>query len=205
MDLNSEKYTRVDVLYNINDLNNILSIFKYGLLSKNNLRRRNIKSVDLSNPEVQSLRARKLVVGRFVLHDYANLYFDARNPMMYNVTKHSSIDDLCVICIDKRVLDLKNTVVTDRNAATELALFETPDKGLKFIDFNKVFAEFWTDSNPAIQSDKKAIKCAEVLVLNEVPVEYLIKIKVATLKAKKIVENLNLGVLVEIDSHIFFR
>lgn len=54
MDLNSEKYTRVDVLYNINELNNLLSIFKYGLLSKNNLRRRNIKSVDLSNPEVQS-------------------------------------------------------------------------------------------------------------------------------------------------------
>jgi hypothetical protein len=48
------------------------------------------------------------------------------------------------------------------------------------------------------------IKCAEVLVLNHVPIEYLIKIKVATKAAYDEVCNYILNVPVEIDRDIFF-
>lgn len=36
-------------------------------------------------------------------------------------------------------MDLKDTVVTDRNAASELAAFDSPDKGIKYIDSKRAF------------------------------------------------------------------
>lgn len=202
----SDKYTMIEFLYNINALKNLPSIFSYGLLSKNRLRKNYAhQEVDLSNPDVQNRRDYIKIANHGELHDYANLYFDARNPMMYNIINHKDLDDLCIICIDKGVLDLEDTIVTDRNAASELALFEKPEKGLKFINFELVFAQYWEDPDYLEKAEKKAIKCAEVLVLNKVPIEYLVKIKVATPFAKREVESLNLGVPVEIDSYKFFK
>lgn len=37
MNLVSEKYTMIEFLYNINALKNLVNIFQYGLLSKNEL------------------------------------------------------------------------------------------------------------------------------------------------------------------------
>ena len=206
MALVSDKFTRINILYNINDLNNLISIFEHGILSKNSLRKKRIKTyIDISNSEVQKRREEKNVPNHASLHSYANLYIDARNPMMYFEVMTRDIDSLCVICVDKRILDLDNVVVTDRNAAAEFAQFEEPKNAIKFLDFDKIFAKYWTHPCPITQSELKAIKCAEVLVLDKIPVSYLIKIKVATNKAKVHVEQMHLNVPVEIDSNIFFR
>lgn len=58
---------------------------------------------------------------------------------------------------------------------------------------------------PYIKNELKAKKCAEVLVLDKIPVNYLIKIKVATQLAKENVEQLQLNVPIEIDKDIFFQ
>ena len=63
--------------------------------------------VSIAMPEVQAIRAAVRVpdgskLGR-PLHTYANLYFDARNPMMY-VRKHEH-ESTCVLCVDPAVLD----------------------------------------------------------------------------------------------------
>ncbi len=125
--------------------------------------------------------------------------------MMYYIINHNNVNDLCIICVDKRVLDLKDTIVTELNAASELALFEKSERGLKFIKFEQVFAKSWDDPNYLEKIEKKAIKCAEVLVLGKVPIEYLLKIKVATQLAKQEAESLNLGVPIEIDKFKFFK
>lgn len=202
----SEKYTRVQFLYNINSLKNLKSIFESGLLSKNQLKDSFARqSVDLSNPDVQNRRDHKEVANHGELHDYANLYFDARNPMMYYITCHQDIEDLCVICFHKKVLDLEGTIVTDRNAATELALFETPEQGLNNIDFDLVFAPVWNDPDYIKKANKKAIKCAEVLVWNKIPAEFVVKVKVATAEARRKAQNLWLPVPVEVDEYMFFK
>lgn len=201
----SEKYKKVQYLYNINSIKNLKSIFRLGLLSKNEVKKLDLRYViDLSNIEVQSRRDNKKVPNYSFLHDYANLYFDARNPMMYVQVKNENINHLCVICISKKVLDLEGTVVTDKNAASALSMFLTPKEALNELNFNEIFAQFWIDDNPRIMQERKSKKCAEVLVFNRIPVEYLIKIKVATNKAKILVEQLNLGVPVEIDKKMFF-
>lgn len=130
MNLISESYSIVKFLFNINDLRNLKSIFQHGILSKNEKLIRDISSTDLSNPDVQKRRDDKRIPNHGMLHDYANLYFNPRNPMMYYLINHKKIDDLCIVCVDKRVLDLEGTVVSDRNAASELAAFESEMKTL---------------------------------------------------------------------------
>lgn len=132
MNLVSESYSVVKFLFNINDLRNLKSIFQYGILSKNE----KLKSED------------KKIPNHGMLHDYANLYFNPRNPMMYYLINHKKIEDLCIVCVDKRVLDLEGTVVSDRNTASELAAFESVDKGKRYINFSKVFARYWMSDNP---------------------------------------------------------
>lgn len=204
MSLISESYD-IKFLFNINDLKNLDSIFQYGLLSKNEKIKCGISSVDLSNADVQKIRDNKRIPNHGMLHDYANLYFNPRNPMMYYLINHKKLDDLCIICIDKRVLDLDGTVVSDRNAASELAAFESPDKGKRYINFPKVFSKYWTSDDLSLQYENKQIQCAEVLVLNKVPRKYLIGILVCTQKAKEKVEVLNLGIQVAINKDLFFQ
>ena len=125
--------------------------------------------------------------------------------MMYYLIKNYSLDDLCIICVDKRVLDLKDTVVTDCNAACELAALDSPEKGIKFIDFKRVFAKYWTSNNPFEQFDNKSIQCAEVLVLNEIPIDYLVGVYVCSATAEERIKQLNLNIKVKICKKLFFQ
>lgn len=201
----SDKYTMIRFLYNINDLKNLKSIFQYGILSKNDLAKSKMnRNADISNPDVQKRRENKQIKN-LSLHDYASLYFDARNPMMYYEIAHNRLDELCVICVDKRVLDLKDTIVSDRNGAAELALFDTPGNALKLLDFSMIFAQYWNDPNPMVKYMKKSKKCAEVLVLHKVPVEFLKMIKVGSEQAYMKVQTLHLPVPVEFDKNTFFQ
>lgn len=125
--------------------------------------------------------------------------------MMYRLIKNHNLDDLCIICVDKKVLDLEGTVVSDRNAAAWLAAFESPDKAKRYLDFDKIFLSSWNDDNYAQKITKGQIISAEVLVLNKVPKEYLVGILVCTDEAKKKVEELNLGIKVAINKKFFFQ
>lgn len=201
----SDSYSCIECLYNINSLKNLKSIFDHGILSKNLLKKNALLNEDLSNPSVQNRRECKMVPNHRPLHDYANLYFDARNPMLYSLLLNRGVDELCVLCIDKKVLDLPETVVTDRNAAAELAVFISPDKAISQLDFQMIFAKYWNDEDVSRKVDKKQVKCAEVLVLDKVPVEYIISIKIGSRKAKEKVEELNFGVPVVLDEELFFN
>lgn len=205
MTLISELYDCVSYLYNINHLKNIASVFKNGILSKNELKKMKMISVDLSNSNVQEIRETKKIPNHGFLHDYANLYFNPRNPMMYYLINHYSLDELCIVCVSKEVLNLKGTVVSDRNAAAELAAFESAEKGKKYINFQKVFARYWTDDNHLVQTENKQIQCAEVLVLDKVPSEYILGVFVCTHTAKRKIEELRLGIKVLIREELFFQ
>lgn len=205
MSLISDEYNMIKYLYNINDLENIRSIFQNGILSKNELRRRNIYSKDISNLKVQEIRNDKYIPNHKALHDYANLYFNPRNPMMYYLINNYNLNDLCIICVDKKVLDLKDTVISDRNAASELAAFDDPRKAKRYLDFKRIFAKYWTDQNPVKQYENKQILCAEVLVIDKVPVQYLKGVIVCTKEAKNKIESMNIKIKVVINKELFFK
>ena len=91
----------------------------------------------------------------------SNLYFDAHNPMLS--TRRSKNNEICVLSIDKSILDLEDVIITDKNAARE-CWFKPVNEGLPLLDAREVFAEYWTSDDYLEEYRLKGIKCAEVLV-----------------------------------------
>ena len=149
------------LLYNILHIDNIPSVIQNGILCYDLASR--IHHVSIALSEVQQRRDRTSIPHGLRLHQYANLYFTYHNPMMFR--KQDLADELCILGVSTAVLDIEGCVVSDRNAAADLARFYPPDIGIESIDFNKVFSKYWTHpDDPFEQQNHKAIKCAEVLV-----------------------------------------
>ncbi|MEI7898996.1 MAG: DarT ssDNA thymidine ADP-ribosyltransferase family protein, partial [bacterium] len=83
---------RVTELHNIMPIRNLVSVRLYGILSHNAVAA--LPHADVSMQEVQDKRDKKTVPNGLALHDYANLYFCARNPMMFKCKDERQ--DLCV-------------------------------------------------------------------------------------------------------------
>lgn len=157
-------------LYNIQAIDNIPSIMKRGLLS--NERASSISHVSIAMNEVQARRDLVRIPNGLKLHQYANLYFDPWNPMLSR--KRSQNEEICILKFDRSVLDLEGVILSDKNASSSYAAFYSADIGLENIDFDLVYARYWTDENYYEQCRKKSIKCAEILVPYCIPFEYVI-------------------------------
>jgi hypothetical protein len=79
---------------------NIASVLTKGVLSNERAEKLKHKSVALQ--AVQDKRHTKQVPGGLRVHQYANLYFHARNPMMYK--RRDQAEELCVLRISLKVL-----------------------------------------------------------------------------------------------------
>jgi hypothetical protein len=146
---------------------NVPSILKRGILSHARARQLAEKPLSIAMQTIQDLREKVVVPGGRPLHDYANLYICARNPMMYKRKGlHAS---LCVLRVNPDVLDIPDTIIADGNASSGYARFEPALGGLTYVDQEATFAKRWTDDTPAAYYRKKSQKCAEVLVPNSVP------------------------------------
>lgn len=98
-------------------------------------------------------------------------------------------EDLAVLRIDSSILDEFEVVISDGNAASGYAKFHTSPEGLRYLDKNLIFAEYWTDPNLIIEYRRKCAICAEVLVLDSVSSQFIIGIYVCTQKTyEKVVE-----------------
>ena len=72
------------------------------------------------------------------------------------------------------VLDLPGVVIADQNAATSFVSFGPVASTLASIDYELVFAEYWTHPEDQVEDRRhKAIKCAEVLVPDRVAPDYV--------------------------------
>ena len=158
-------------LHYITHINNVPSIIQRGILSRNKAMRDRIKNHDISEESVQDRRAGKKIPGtNKVLHDYANLYFDAHNPMLS--ARRSKNNEICILRVNNNILDLEDVIVTDKNAARE-CWFKPVNEGLQLLDASEVFTKYW-NSDDLIERDRlKGIKCAEVLVPDCVVPEYI--------------------------------
>ncbi len=188
-------------LHYITPIANVPSILKYGILSHNRAAPHPHQSVAME--DVQSRRDTiTLPTGRR-LHDYVNLYFYARNPMMYK--RKDGHETLCVLIISTNVLDLPGTVITDRNAAANPRFMSFP-QGLAMVDHGRVFAEFWTHpGNPSAYFDHKAVKCAEALVPDRVESRYITGVYASCKKSAEMLERLAQTLQVIMNGHLFFR
>jgi hypothetical protein len=108
---------QLNELHFITPIENLTSICQRGILS--HVRAGRIPHASVALQDIQDIRATKMVPQGRRLHEYANLYFHARNPMMrLRMDEHES---LCVICVSPDVMDIQGTVITDQNASSKYA------------------------------------------------------------------------------------
>lgn len=188
-------------LHYITPIASLPSIFRLGILSHNRAKR--VVHQSAAMHEIQDRRAKVTVPGGRKLHDYVNLYICARNPMMYK--RRAQYRELCGLRIKSDVIDLPGTVVCDRNASSEYVVFKAAPDGLSIVNKEWTFAEYWTDPDQITEWQKKAAKCAEVLVPDKVKPDYITGAYVACLEAQDTLENLVRDVPVVINSRLFFR
>jgi ssDNA thymidine ADP-ribosyltransferase DarT-like protein len=145
------------------------SILRRGILSHRRAEKVDHESIALRG--VQDRRATKMVPGGRALHEYANLYICPRNPML--LKKREIHEQICVLRVSTEVLDIRNVVITDSNAASKYVSFKAPPDGLAIVDRNRTFAEWWTHDDQIEQWRHSAQKCAEVLVPDAVQPQYI--------------------------------
>ncbi|UUX92620.1 DUF4433 domain-containing protein [Methanoplanus endosymbiosus] len=161
-----------DELYFIVLIENISSILKHGILS-NNLASE-ILHENVSMKIIQDRRAKVQIPGGMMLHHYANLYFDARNPMMRVVTDPvNNVKPVCVLRISKEILKLDGVVVSSQNASSSYVLFYSSPEGLLKLDFDLIYARNWNHPDQVEYWKHKSIKCAEVLIPYSIGTEYI--------------------------------
>jgi hypothetical protein len=194
---------QLEELHYITHVDNMPSICSLGVLSNRGASRVGHKSV--ADPEVQERRKRKRVPSGLLLHDYANLYVTARNPMLYKRIRDGQIDELCVVQISTTVLDLDGVVVTDRNAAKFGCGFKSPSEGIDGVDGELLVRTYWGDGDALERERCWDTKFTEVLVPNLVPPPYLEGIYVGTDIARSALESHGLPLAISENSKLFFN
>lgn len=196
------KRERVAELHYITPVENVPLILRLGILSHRRAER--IPHISIAMPEVQAHRAKVTLPNGRKLHDHVNLYFDARNPMMYRRKDHHR--ELTVLQIDPAVLDLPGVLISDGNAASQFGTrFAAPDEaGFALLDEQKVYAEYWTHSDPAEQHERKRIRCAEVLVPDRVDPAFIIGAYCSCEESETRLITLGCTIGIERDEHLFF-
>ena len=191
----------LEELHYITPINNIPSILQHGILSHKRAERITHETIALQ--EVQERRKdKRLPTGKW-LHDYVNLYICARNPMMYR--RRDLHQDLCVLRISPEVLDIRGAVVADRNASSEYAAFYPSPEGLRKVNGEMVFSEYWTHSDQILEWEHKPIKCAEILIPNRLDPLYIMGAYGSARQTVKCLRENGLTGNIVVDEHMFFR
>lgn len=182
-------------------MDNVQSIMEYGILCYNSAEKFHHTSIALSG--VQLRRSNVVIPGGLKLHEYANLYFTYHNPMLYR--RQDQAENLCVFALSAEVLDIDNCVVSDRNAATELVRFYSAEEGISKLDFEKIYAQYWTQGNAFEQSNQKAIKCAEVLIPGQIPYDFIVGAYVVSNDAADVLKSKGFDRKIVVNPHVFYR
>ena len=194
---------RADVteLHYITAIANVRSMLQHGILS--HVLARQLQHESVAMPEIQRRRQNKRIPGARRLHEYANLYFDAHNPMLSKCRARNA--EICVLHVDPAVLDQAGVIVTDCNAASGWTRFWPAPSGLANIDRARVFSRFWLHQADVNEEGRhKSEKCAEVLVPDRVESRFIMGAYVANRVAETAFRGINVRLRVEIRSAMFF-
>ncbi len=179
--LSAMQRAEIKELHYICLLQNAPSILNYGILCHNeSLKLPNVNH-SLAENSVQQWREKKRLPHGKALHDYANLYFDARNAMMFqriyplkNSGRAGLLDSLCVYRVDPTILDEPDVWVTDIGAGGSTVGFYLVHEGLPRLKADRVYADSWNVGDPAEQEQRKKERMAEVLVPSSVPPKFFL-------------------------------
>lgn len=182
-------------------ITNIPSVLQHGILA-NELAAK-LEHLSVAMAQIQDRREGVQIPGGLKLHQYANLYFHARNPMMSKLRSQAEL--LCVLRVSTEVLELPDVVLADQNASSKYVRFLSPAQ-ISLINFTLVFATDWRHPGDQIAYWRhSSIKCAEVLIPHKVSPEFIEGAYVANETAAVALQAHGFIPEVQIDPHLFFR
>ncbi|MGN4063881.1 DUF4433 domain-containing protein [Burkholderia gladioli] len=190
---------RVTEFHCIMPIANLPSVSDHGIVSYERAAKLPHHSVAMQ--PVQEKRDVKQVPQGLRLHQYANLYFHARNPMMFK--RRAEAGQLCVLRISTDVLAVPGTVISDQNAASDYARFLSP-RQMDQLNYDRIYAQDWRDPDEITFWRKKAAKCAEVLVPHRVEKEFIFGAYARDKAAATAIGDVAQGLQVTIDADLFF-
>ena len=177
----------IDSLYYITLAENLPSILQHGILSHRQVLERNLAYAPVYDSGIVSNRRLKMTPQQRSLWDYANLYFEARNAMLYRLLFYSGIpraaDQIVVLQLRPEVMKLPQVLLADGNAASaETRIFDYDPGALKAIA-RQIDVEYWS----AADGSKRRLQ-AELLVPDRVPPEYIESVYVASVLVRQRIE-----------------
>jgi hypothetical protein len=191
---------RVTEFHCIMPMVNIPSVLKHGILSYE--RTAKVAHASVAMQPVQDRRDVKRVPGGLMLHRYANLYFHARNPMMFK--RQTEAPSLCVLRVSTDVAKLAGVVFADRNASSDWVRFLDPSQW-SALDFEAIYAMDWRHPDRFEFFARKSKKCAEVLVPDRVEQRFLTGAYVVDVDAAARLAAEGFTLPVKADPVLFFR
>lgn len=169
---------RIRELYYITHIDNVPSILERGILSHERVETGQVQFTPIYDARiVASRRDRRAPDGRS-LWSFANLYFQARNAMLYRVTFFEKPgDDIVILSVRPDILDRSDILISTGNAASPKSSLLPRDDGLKAISrMWKVLNQDWWKE----EDSSKREMMAECLVPDKVPPEFIQTIYVAS-------------------------
>lgn len=155
--------------YYITHIDNLESIVTKGILSHEMVEAKQVKYTPIYNKQIVATRKEIKTPDGHNLWDFANLYFQARNPMMFKVLVEKPLDQLAVVSVKKNII-AKAAYFTDGNAASSDTEFRPIDQFRKYEQ--SILKQTDTDWWNTFDGSKRRIM-AEVLVPELVPREYI--------------------------------
>lgn len=200
------KRSDVKELHYITHIDNLKSICEHGVLCHN--RAMKMKFTSVANGEIQKRREKVVIPGgKRKLHSYANLYFNARNAMMFKRKGMHKV--LCVLKLNLSILDKPDVIISDQNASSGYVLFDPSPQGLENLNLALVYANDWRHIDKFEYYRRKSAVCAEVLVPDYVEPKFITGIYVSCKgtyqKVKQLLEGSPLAEKISINPKLFFQ
>ena len=194
------RFNQVKALYYIAHISKVPSILERGILSHSMVEQLGLETNPIYNHGIVDARKNKITPDGRSLWDFANLYFQPRNPMLYRVMLEQQ-EDIVIIEVKPEVLLIQGTHISNGNAANTDTEILNPQKGLESIDPRILTKEFWIGED----GTKRRIM-AECLVPSSVPPDLIGAIYVPN---REIMVKLRLlipdsGVSIIIEPKLFF-
>lgn len=164
----------INYLYHITQIENVSSIIKYGLLSRNKIREKKICFKDIADQCVVNKEPE--------LHNYVRLFFATHTPMQYIVENKFGSEKIVIISFNALLVFIwkkKILQFSDGNAACNKTKFYSNIEDLDKLDWrliNKV--------KKAYSPEYKRKKSAEVLIKDKIEQMYISNIFCCNQRAK---------------------
>ncbi|EKF49129.1 hypothetical protein H17ap60334_07413 [Thermosipho africanus H17ap60334] len=189
-------FPRFRELYYITHIDNVPSILEKGILSHAEIERQSINCKKVYDNSIVLKRKSRLLADNRSLWEFANLYFQPRNPMLYRLLVQGlKPKDLAIVAVKWTIMKRDDILITDGNAASsETQIYRKSEiKNIKNIISVKDM-EYWREED----GSKRKIM-AECLVPQCVDPRYISAIYVSDHEVasnlKKAINNRNIPVI----------